>query len=56
MVDVNVLETDLKGQVLTEARDTASKARGQFVCEQEQSLEVSLNFSCNVGCKYDNDI
>jgi hypothetical protein len=42
--------------VLSEARDTASKATGQFVYEQEQCLELSVNFSRNVGCKYGDDI
>lgn len=55
MDDVNNFATDLKGQVLSETRATASTATGQFVQKQEQSLELS-SFTRNMGFKYDKDI
>jgi hypothetical protein len=45
MDDVNDLVTDLKGQVLSEARVSASKATVQFVCKQEHSVDPSLSFT-----------
>ena len=52
MVDVNDLETDLKGQVLLESCDTASTATGRFVYNQVHSAELSLSFTRNRGFKY----
>jgi hypothetical protein len=56
MVNVHDVEKELKGEVLSETRVTASSATGQFVYKPAHSLELSLSFTRNGGFKYDKDI